>query len=36
MPVMVTVWQGFLAVTEAFTTVNDHWPAVILSTGYHM
>ena len=28
---MATVRQGFLAVTEAFTTVSDHWPAVILT-----
>ena len=28
---MVTVRQGFSAVTEAFTTVSDRWPAVILS-----
>ena len=29
--VMVTVRKGFLAVTNAFTTVNDRWPVVILS-----
>ena len=28
---MVTVRQGFLAVTEAFTMVSDHWLAVILT-----
>ena len=28
---MVTVQQGFSAVTKAFTTVSDHWPKVILS-----
>ena len=30
---MVTVWQGFMPVTNAFTTVNIHWPIIILSTG---
>ena len=34
MAVTVTDWQGFSAVTEAFTTVNDCWSAVILSTIY--
>ena len=29
--VIVTILQGFSAVIEAFTTVNDHWPDVILS-----
>ena len=28
---MVIVRKGFSVVTEAFTTVNDHWPTVILS-----
>ena len=28
---MVTVRQGFLVVTEAFTMVSDHWLAVILT-----
>ena len=28
---MVTAQQRFLAVKKAFTVVNDHWPAVILS-----
>ena len=32
---IVTVLQGFSAVTKAFTTVNDRWPAVILSSEYH-
>ena len=32
MVVIVTIWQRFLAITKAFTTVNDRWPAVILST----
>ena len=32
MAIMVTIWQDFLAVTEAFTTDNDHWLAIILST----
>ena len=31
---MVTVWNSFSAVTEAFTTVNHRWPAIILSTGF--
>ena len=30
---MVTVWQGLSAVTKAFTMINDHWLAVILSAG---
>ena len=30
---MATVWQGFSVVTKAFTTVNDRWPAIILSAG---
>ena len=30
---MVTVWQGLTAVTKAFTMINDHWPAIILSAG---
>ena len=30
---MVTVWQGLTAVTKAFTIINDHWPAIILSAG---
>ena len=29
----MTVQQGFSAVTKAFTMINDHWPAVILSAG---
>ena len=29
--VMVTIQQGFSSVTKAFTTVNDHWLAIILS-----
>ena len=29
---MVTVRQGFLAVTETLTTVSDRWPAVVLTT----
>ena len=28
---MVTVWQGFSAVTKASTAVSDRWPAIILS-----
>ena len=32
MAIMVTIWQDFLAVTEAFTTDNDRWLAIILST----
>ena len=30
---MVTIWQGLTAVTKAFTMINDHWPAIILSAG---
>ena len=29
---MMTVQQSFLAVLNAVTTVNDRWPAVILSS----
>ena len=29
--VMATVWQGFSVVTNAFTTANDRWLAIILS-----
>ena len=29
--VMVTVRQGFLTATEAFTTVSDRWPADFLT-----
>ena len=29
---MVIVQQGFSAATEAFMTVNERWPAVVLST----
>ena len=29
--IMVTIQQGFSVVTEAFTTVSDHLPAVVLS-----
>ena len=29
---MMTISQGFSVVTKAFTMVNDHWPAIILST----
>ena len=31
---MVTVQENFLAVSNAVTTVNDRWPAVILSDAY--
>ena len=31
--VMVTIQQSFSAVTNAVTTVNDHWLAVILNAG---
>ena len=31
MAIIVTILQGFSAVIEAFTTVNDDWPDVILS-----
>ena len=29
--VMVTVWQGFSVVRNAFTTANDRWLAIISS-----
>ena len=32
---MGTIWQDFSAVTKAFTALNDHWPAAILSAGCH-
>ena len=32
---MVTILRSFLAITNAVTTVSDHWPAVILSTGVY-
>ena len=32
MAVMVTVWQGFLVVAEAFTMVTDRRPTTILNT----
>ena len=31
MAIRETVSQGFTTVTNTFTTVNDRWPAVILS-----
>ena len=30
-PVMEAVCQGFTTITNAFTTVSDRWPVVILS-----
>ena len=32
---MVTVQRSFLALTNAVTTVNDRWPAVILSAAVY-
>ena len=33
--VMVAVLRSFLAITNTVTTVGDHWPAVVLSTGVY-
>ena len=30
--VMVTIQQGYLAVTNVAAMINDRWPAIILST----
>ena len=32
---MLTVLRSFLAITNAATTVNDHWSAVILTADIH-
>ena len=32
---MVTILRSFLAITNAVTTLSDHWPAVVLGTGLY-